>query len=281
LGGQGVANAHVEAFIASVHADGDGHFLLTAPSAPSGNRAITVSADGYMARETVVRLPRTSDLVIDVISTAPPFDETFFRQLARDALDDPDADYPLYRWSSGLSFYLKTVDETGRPLSAEVLEVVRRGLRDGVHYFTAGTYQAVIEEGTEDRPEQVGYVNVLPRQVIAEGDYCGLASTVGGNPMTIQLRIDRCGCGSRRIPKAVVMHEVGHALGMFHVAGSGHIMAPTHELRCRDVIPSALERHHAALIYSRPRGNRSPDRDPGGFALAGPLVRQPGAPGRP
>jgi hypothetical protein len=279
--GGAVARAHVDAFVASADTDGEGRFTLTAPTAPAGNQAITVSAEGYRPRETVIGLPRTTDLVVDITPTAPPFDETFYNELARDALDQPTIDYPLYRWSSALKFYLQTQDETGRPLSAEVLAVVRRGIRDGVRYYTGGTYQATLEEGTENRPERVGWINVLPRQVIPEGDYCGYASSVGANPMTIELRIDRCGCGSVKIPVDVVIHEVGHAVGMFHVSGESNIMHQQSSFRCRDVIPTVLERHHAALIYARPRMNRSPDRDPGGFVLARPDGRFEGAPGRP
>ena len=31
-----------------------------------------------------------NELVVDIASTAKPFDETFFNQLARDGLDEPD-----------------------------------------------------------------------------------------------------------------------------------------------------------------------------------------------
>lgn len=275
-----ISNAHVEAFITSATSDGDGRFTLTAPAAPSGNQAITVTAAGYRPRETVIRVPRTSDLIVDLMPTAAPFSEAFFNELARDALDSPGVEYPLFRWPSALKFYLKTMDENGRPLSADVLALVRRGIRDGVHYYTAGTYEAVIEEGSETLPERVGYVNVIPRQVIPEGDFCGYASSVGANPMTIQLRIDRCGCGSIKIPIDIVIHEIGHAVGMFHVSDRNSIMNATEFFNCRDMIPSALERHHAALIYARPRGNLAPDRDPGGFALALPNGPMPGAPGR-
>jgi hypothetical protein len=123
---------------------------------------------------------------------------------------------------AGRRFYLKTQDEFGRPLSNNDLETVRRGIREGVQYFTAGTYQADIVEGTETRPAQVGWVNVVPRQEIPEGDYCGLASSVGVNPMTVQLRIDRCGCGSIKIGVGTVIHEIGHARG-------AHLLAPARQ----------------------------------------------------
>ena len=279
--GAPVPRAHLDAFITSADADSGGAFTLTAATGPAGSQAITVTADGYQPRETVIRLPRTNEVVVDLISKATPYDETFYNQLARDAYTTPDADYPLYRWSSQLRFYLKTRDEFGRPLSNNDLETVRRGIREGVQYYTAGTYQADIVEGTETRPEQVGWVNVVPLQVLPPGDFCSYSSTVGGDPMTMWLRIDGCGCGSIKIPIADVIHEVGHAVGMFDVAEPDQIMNRVLSQGCREVIPTAKEQYHAALIYSRPRGNRSPDRDPGTFSLARPngdLERLPGRP---
>jgi hypothetical protein len=80
--GGSVARAHVDAFIASTDTDGGGAFTLTAPTGPAGSQAITVTADGYQPRETVMRLPRTDDVVVDVISKTAPYDEAFYNQLA-------------------------------------------------------------------------------------------------------------------------------------------------------------------------------------------------------
>jgi hypothetical protein len=280
LSGRPVAHATVNAFIATAESGTDGSFTLNTTPAPTSSQAVTVTAEGYRPRETVIQWPRTGDLLIDLMSTAAPFDETFFNQLARDALENPSKNYQLYRWSSQMKFYLKTQDEFGRPLDSGELESIRRGIRLGVQYYTAGTYEAIIEEGTETRSERVGWVNVLPRQEIPDGDFCGESSSVGANPSTIQIRIDRCGCGSIKIPTYFVIHEVGHAVGMFHVGGKGQIMNPVLDFNCRDVLPTAKEQYHAALIYARPRGNRSPDRDPGDFTLGyeGDLERPPARP---
>lgn len=275
-----LGGVRVESFIATATTDGAGRFTLTAQTGPAANLGITVSTNGYRSRETVIGFPRTGEPFIDLVSTAPPFSETFYNQLARDALDEPDKMYQLYRWDRQLQFYLKTIDETLRPASPDVLAVVRQGIRDGVRYFSGGRYEAIIEEGTADRPERSGWINVVMLQEIPEGDYCGLATTVGGNPMTIKLRIDRCGCGSIKIPPDVVQHEVGHAMGLFHVSGKDHIMNRNVDFGCRPVLPSALEQYHAALMYARPRGNRDPDRDPAGFTLLRP-DGDAGAPGRP
>jgi hypothetical protein len=278
--GAPVAHAHVDPFFTqAVDTDASGAFTLTAPTGPGHSQAITVTADGYLTRETVIQLPRTSDPVVDVISTAAPFDQQFYNQLARDGYEHPDKNYALCRWDKQLTFYLRTTDENGRVITNEILDVIRQGLREGVQYFSNNTYQAIIEEGTEVRPERSGYVNVEALQKIPDDDNaCGLATSVGANPMTIKLRIDYCGCGRIKVPITVVIHEVGHSLGMFHVQGDQYIMNPTETFGCADVIPTDKERYHAALMYSRPRGNQSPDRDPGGFALLNGLTgeRPPG-----
>ena len=131
---------------------------------------MTISADGYRPRETVIKWPRTADLVIDIASTAKPYDETFFKQLARGALEEPEKDYALYRWSHQMNFYLKTQDEFGRPLTASVLETVRHGIRQGVHYYTAGTYEAIIEEGET----HIVYVQTQPGQYVPAEIHTGI-----------------------------------------------------------------------------------------------------------
>ena len=42
--------------------------------------------------------------MIDLVSMAKPFDETLYIQLARGALEEPEKDYALFRWSHQLKF---------------------------------------------------------------------------------------------------------------------------------------------------------------------------------
>jgi hypothetical protein len=99
-------------------------------------------------------------------------------------------------------------------------------------------------------------------------------STVG-TLTAITLNNDVCSCGSNENPGALVLHEVGHALGFFHVADRNSVMYPFLPGNCPSGQLSAAEKFHAAIAYSRPRGNRDPDIDPvaGQFVTSPPALR--------
>jgi hypothetical protein len=71
------------------------------------------------------------------------------------------------------------------------------------------------------------------------------------------------------------MHEVGHAMGFFHVPHRNSVMYPFLPGNCPSGTLSAAEKYHAAIAYSRPRGNLDPDRDPSSnrYLTALPTIR--------
>jgi hypothetical protein len=223
-----------------------------------------MSGGDILSREVWVswqRGPRTG-VVLDAIRTRPPFSLEFYQQFVRGTYDATGAPFANFRWMEAPRFYVKTVDQNGRAIEPEVLVVVREALGRAVREFTAGKLAAAaIESGVEARPPQQGWINVDIRRDPNEPTTCGFAN-IGANPGSITLNNDVCSCGSNKIPGALVLHEVGHALGFFHVPDRKSLMYPFLPGNCPAGELSAAEKFHAAIAYSRPRGNRDPDSDP-------------------
>ena len=251
--------------LASVTTAADGTFSISSASNPPTNPyRLNISGPGLVSRSVWVSWqsgPRTG-VEIDVIRDAAPFSLGFYQNFVRGTFDQPGAPYAVLRWMDSPRFYVKTVDQNGRAIEPEVLQVVRDAIARAVPAFTGGRLSvAVLDTGTEDRPPTSGWVNVHILRDPNERARCGFAS-VGANPGSITLYNDLCSCGSVKIPGSTVMHEVGHALGFFHVPDNRSVMFPTAPGNCPPGQLSAAEQFHAAIAYSRPRGNLEPDIDP-------------------
>ena len=252
--------------LAAVTTGAAGDFSLgsTAANPPVTPYDLSVSARGYLTRTQWVRWQSgaRSGVGLDLIRNASPFSLDFYGQFVRGAFDRTDGPWPVLRWSAAPRFYVKTVDQTGRAIEPEVLTVVLSSLARAVPIYTGGVYSAAaIDSGTTDRAAATNWVNVNIVRDPNDRSVCG-RSDIGANPGTITLYDDVCSCGSVKIPDSVVMHEVGHAMGFFHVSDRNSVMYPTIPGNCRAGDPSANERFHATVAYSRPRGNTDPDNDP-------------------
>jgi hypothetical protein len=268
----------------AVTADGQGFYELGAvANPPSTPYPVAISAAGMVTRDTWftwARGPRTG-IDVTLIRDSAPFSMEFYRQFVRDAYDKSEGSpWRNLRWTMAPSFYVKTVDQNGRPIEPEVLAVTLDALRRSVPAWTANVYNAVtIETGTETREAPTGWINVLFRREPNTRTPCGQAF-VGRNPGEITLWNDVCSCGSNKVPGSVTMHEVGHAMGFFHVSDRSSVMFPFDSGDCRAGVLSAAESFHAGIAYSRPRGNTDPDKDPVSGASfgatmigGGPLVK--------
>ncbi|PYR57280.1 MAG: hypothetical protein DMF85_14100 [Acidobacteria bacterium] len=266
-GGQSLGGAQVAPSwgLAAVTADGQGAFQLSDTTAPPSNPyPVSVSGAGLVTHNIWVSWQRgaRSGVTIDAIRDAPPFSMDFYRQLVRGTYDQPGAPYAVFRWMDSPSVYLKTVDQNGRPVEPEVLAVVKDAIQRSVPAWTSGRLSlAALETGTDRRSPATGWINIDIRRDPNEKRICGFAN-IGANPGSITLNDDVCSCGSNKIPGAVVLHEMGHALGFFHVPDRGSIMFPFIAGDCPAGRLSDAESYHAAIAYSRPRGNLEPDRDP-------------------
>ena len=278
--GQGVGGATLTPgwALPAVTADGQGLYELGAvANPPTTPYPVSVSAAGMVTRDAFITWAsgRRTGVNIDLIRNSAPFSMDFYRQFVRGMFDrasDPEAPYANFRWTSAPNFYVRTVDSVGRTVEPEVIAVTLDALRRAVPAYTAGTYQAgTIETGIDVRPETTGWINVDFRRNTG-GNTCG-TSFIGRNPGVITLYIDICSCGSNKVPGAVTMHEVGHAMGYFHVSDRNSLMFPFIPGQCPAGVLSAAESYHAAVAYSRARGSRDPDRDPiNGAALGNRMI---------
>lgn len=251
--------------LAAVTTAADGTFSLTSSvNPPSNPYRLTITGATLVSRDLWVNWqsgPRTG-IAIDAIRNVAPFSMEFYRNFVRGTYDSANAPYPILRWMESPRFYIRTVDQNGRAVEPEVLAVVRDAIGRAVTAFSAGKLGvAALETGTETRPDTPGWINVNIRRDPNERSVCGFAN-IGANPGSITLNNDVCSCGSNKIPGALVMHEVGHALGYFHVPDRNSVMFPFLPGNCPAGQLSAAEQYHANIAYSRPRGNTDPDNDP-------------------
>lgn len=276
--GAAVAGARVAPAAGSTTTtDASGNFRLSSTQAPSSRPiAVKVEADGYVTRELFLKYQAgTREATIDLIRNAAPFSQTFFNWLVRGVFDDLDELAPVLKLETSPKFYVRTIDQNGRAVEPEVLGVVLPAIRKAVTDWTNNTLSVTtLETGTETRPRTEGWIVVnITRDY--NSDYCGTAY-VGSTQGEIELVNDRCNCGSNKISGAIVSHEVGHALGFWHVDDRNSVMYPYVPGKCPPGNLSANERYHAALAYSRSRGNMDPDRDGSWGALSTPTAAGPG-----
>jgi len=244
-------------------ADG-AYSLSSSTNPPTDPYRLTVSGPGILSRDLWIRWQNgaRTGVTIEAIRDAPPFSAEFYRNFVRGTYDQQGAPYAVLRLMESPRFYVKTVDQNGRAIEPEVLQVVRDAIFRAVPEFSGGRLSvAGFETGPETRPGANGWINVDILRDPNERSKCGFAS-VGANPGSITLYNDLCSCGSNKIPGALVMHEVGHAMGFFHVPDRNSVMYPFFVSSCPSGTLSAAEHYHAAIAYSRPRGNVEPDNDP-------------------
>ena len=248
----------------AVQTDANGGYKITGTTRPtSPSIKITVMGGGYLTRVFYARYQQgeRGGVDVNVIQNVPPFSMDFYLALLRDSYETPGGPLqPNRRLMSSPKFYVRTVDQNGKAVEPEVLAVVLPAIRQAVRDWTNGVLSvSTLETGTETRQRTEGWVVVnITRDY--QSTFCG-QSYVGSTQGQIDLVDDRCNCGSTKISGATVAHEVGHAMGFFHVGDPDSLMFPYAPGNCPPGRLSANERYHSALAYARTRFNTDPDTD--------------------
>lgn len=215
---------------------------------------VSVAAPGYLTRQAYLG---SATPTVDLISIGAPFDMAFYQKFVRDALDEPGTLQPWRRQPADLHVYIRTVDETGAGIDGGTLSTTEAAIRSVAPGFTGGRFGvASVESGTGSREGQPGWITV---KWGARTDACGVTN-VGSGAMELDIALSSCGCSGSRIRARTVKHEFGHAMGFYHTGDSNDLMSGLSVSVC-DQDPSARERYHAAVAYSRQNGNRDPDND--------------------
>ena len=174
--------------------------------------------------------------------------------ITRNALESPNFVHtaPLQVWTAAPNVYIWTAwKDTGAPVAN--IDWYIAEIRRVIPILTGGRFEAgQFETGPNQRPPTPGWINV-------QFDHSGNWSFLGANPGQLQLGSDHT-CN-----QYAVIHEFGHAMGFWHTNQRPSVMGGGLGV-CAPIPLSAEEERIAKTMYSRPRGNLDPDRDPAGFA---------------
>jgi len=230
--------------------------------------SVRLAGPNILERSFSVLLPGGRDLALDAIALDSGFDLDYYRRLVRDNFTSSTTLRPLRRWTQPPRLYIRTIDEAGTPIEAATLDPVVAAFQDEILAWTGGRFGfAAVELGTGSREGVSGWITVKWPAPLTDSTYCGRAQVaVSGGWIELNYLMNAgCSCRGSRIGNKTVRHELGHAMGFYHTGELTDLM--WNQAVCEDRRPTARERLHAAIAYSRSVGNTDPDVEPGSVSF--------------
>lgn len=280
--GQPLAGETVDVASRDATTDAAGAFRFDfAPAILSPVSLLTISGPNILTHHAEIISTTSRDLPLSAIAMDGGFDLAFYRELVRDNHDSPGLLRPLRRWTTSPRIYLRTIDDAGNPVESATVDAVQSLLADSISEWTSGGLGlAGLERGTDTREGQSGWITIK-WPAVADPNVCGMAQiAVDGGWISFDYKNSLCAAPCShpsRIAPLTVRHELGHALGFYHTDDTHDVMWGSNwDISMCDQHPSARERYHAAIAYTRAFGNSDPDDDPPTTYLrtsgSGPIV---------
>ena len=209
-------------------------------------------------RSPVGPSPRVTPTPIAVRPVDARFRDRFWQQLVFDQYDDPGRWFGSYVLeTTSPNVYIRMSDPTGRRVvSHQQRDHIQRAVPQLVQQLTGRAYRGRVESGIADRTRRgwitVRFVTYEEEPEISAGA-CGLASIGAdpGNIWIIRRARGRKACVSAAGFAPLFAHEMGHAMGFFHVENRSAVMNPGFG---GPSTFAATEQYHARLAYEVGRG---------------------------
>ncbi len=262
--------------VASATTGGDGAFTLEA--AGLGSVPLVVRGDGFHTRETHVMLsPQPAS--IDVLPLDRHFDLDFFDHVFRNL-----GEGHTLRWTQEPRFeiwtgvYERVEGEfygdfvaTGEVGPGQYVQIARDVIAADAPKYTGGVVVGadVVVIPPHPAGTRLTYHDYFKPFTISvlllEGDDTSYGPSwpyESGRLYSASIWYER---RFKRDERQVFSHELAHTLGFFHPAGHENVPLPS---IMRDAVAlTAQDELHGRILYRRPPGSRTADKDPEGFAI--------------